>query len=483
MKKFYKLLSVVLALTIVLLTASVVVSGSDDTVYFMQFSESLRNYNYGESPDRIDYAANGSATLISNHFKMQHVAAFKPNIQMMQNAIDKANDPVNGSNMITFAVSIIKIQNFKLQNSGAQIKVAINAKNNNSIISELGWVSIDSSRVVKLDVSHLSDANDITGVVLYVQDYTMQGSSQDGRVGCGNLEVAFSPFSVYTGKIPDVPTFPEISTDNNATNIPLVNFTAGNRNDYGNAPDRVEWQENGAILMKNINLTVQQQANFRFDGDTVKTAIAYANPKDGTGTGTAQCSVYVQSALDRYEKQGMVEIAIQIVTAEDDLGVKPVVKEVRAWQAPGTNVTYFIDISSITNYKQLSNITIRAQNYWYYNEKGQIVEKYAEGYKRSEVAPIVRFSNITVSKQKFYDGINSYDAALAKFNGTDVMLGDVNSDKKVNATDVLTLRKYLVNVVKNIKIEAADVTKDKNVNAQDVLKLRKYLANIIKSLE
>ena len=56
--------------------------------------------------------------------------------------------------------------------------------------------------------------------------------------------------------------------------------------------------------------------------------------------------------------------------------------------------------------------------------------------------------------------------------------GDVNGDGKVNAKDVLKIRKALVGNETGTYYKAAgDVNADKNVNAKDVLKIRKYLVD------
>ncbi len=57
------------------------------------------------------------------------------------------------------------------------------------------------------------------------------------------------------------------------------------------------------------------------------------------------------------------------------------------------------------------------------------------------------------------------------------ILGDINDDTYINATDVLYLRKYLANnyTKQDINYTNADVDVDKNVNLFDLLYLRKYL--------
>lgn len=58
----------------------------------------------------------------------------------------------------------------------------------------------------------------------------------------------------------------------------------------------------------------------------------------------------------------------------------------------------------------------------------------------------------------------------------EINYGDVNNDGKINAADVLLLRKYLSKWEVAINLDNADCNADGKVNAADVLLLRKYLA-------
>lgn len=59
-----------------------------------------------------------------------------------------------------------------------------------------------------------------------------------------------------------------------------------------------------------------------------------------------------------------------------------------------------------------------------------------------------------------------------------LVYGDCNGDSKVNAKDVLTLRKQIVDNSFEIAFDNADVFNDFVLNAKDVLLIRKYLAGI-----
>ena len=58
-----------------------------------------------------------------------------------------------------------------------------------------------------------------------------------------------------------------------------------------------------------------------------------------------------------------------------------------------------------------------------------------------------------------------------------VIYGDLNGDAKINAKDLLALRKYLLNEQKlnGSYLKAASITRNSKVTAKDLLALRKYL--------
>lgn len=65
----------------------------------------------------------------------------------------------------------------------------------------------------------------------------------------------------------------------------------------------------------------------------------------------------------------------------------------------------------------------------------------------------------------------------------DVVWGDVNGDREIDAKDIVLLKKYIANfdyTTNSSKIEVelgADVNGDGEINARDVVLLKKYIAN------
>ncbi len=83
---------------------------------------------------------------------------------------------------------------------------------------------------------------------------------------------------------------------------------------------------------------------------------------------------------------------------------------------------------------------------------------------------------VTITGKGNYTG--SKTTTFKIVSNTGIMYGDVNGDKKINAKDVLAIRKYIVKADPGTFIlAAADVNDDNKVNAKDVLKIRKYIVD------
>lgn len=73
-------------------------------------------------------------------------------------------------------------------------------------------------------------------------------------------------------------------------------------------------------------------------------------------------------------------------------------------------------------------------------------------------------------------GEEEYDVSISEGSIKILVPGDVNGDGKVNAFDVLRLRKYLVDKSVEIYEEVANVDGEGGIDSFDVLRLRKYVA-------
>lgn len=125
----------------------------------------------------------------------------------------------------------------------------------------------------------------------------------------------------------------------------------------------------------------------------------------------------------------------------------------------GTNVTKKAEISN-SNIKAIPNLTIK------------------------ELASTLKFTNYEVTK----DGVKKADTDAIgtgykiKDNSTNkeytaIVLGDVNGDGKVKATDYMKIKNYIMNTSKLSEVEkkAADVNKDGEIKATDYMKIKNYI--------
>ena len=64
-----------------------------------------------------------------------------------------------------------------------------------------------------------------------------------------------------------------------------------------------------------------------------------------------------------------------------------------------------------------------------------------------------------------------------------VVKGDLNGDGKVNSTDLLLMKKHILELETLEDLGAADVNSDGKVNSLDNILLKQYLLGIISSFE
>ena len=110
-----------------------------------------------------------------------------------------------------------------------------------------------------------------------------------------------------------------------------------------------------------------------------------------------------------------------------------------------------------------------------------IVKGNSATYSIANVAP----GTYTMKVMKNNHVAREYTVTVGSSNVTqDVeiwLLGDVNGDGKVNAKDVVLMRRYCANAIKYpldaYQLQVADVFQDGKVNAKDVVVLRRYCAN------
>ena len=204
------------------------------------------------------------------------------------------------------------------------------------------------------------------------------------------------------------------------TTATLVNWDFNYRQDYGGAPDSVLYSKDGGTenFKKNGgpgwvkygnragNYGQQIQTYHKLNHDTANYGLAVANQEGGSHK--AQMTVYLESCVDKDNKPVAAQLSIMLVTFSR--GYEQIIE---VWQQPGTTETYTFDLS---NYKQndFAGVRLTVQNYWYYDENGNMVQykkkgendpvtnadgteiKYGTGVTAISICPVVYFSPITV---------------------------------------------------------------------------------------
>ncbi|CDG34935.1 dockerin type I cellulosome protein [Acetivibrio thermocellus BC1] len=76
----------------------------------------------------------------------------------------------------------------------------------------------------------------------------------------------------------------------------------------------------------------------------------------------------------------------------------------------------------------------------------------------------------------------SLNTSIFAADGKNVVLGDVNGDSKINAIDVLLMKKYILKVINDLPsdgVKAADVNADGQINSIDFTWLKKYMLKAV----
>jgi hypothetical protein len=210
--------------------------------------------------------------------------------------------------------------------------------------------------------------------------------------------------------------------------------------------------------------------------------------------------------------------------------IKAVLYNQTGWPARVTDklsFKYFMDLSEVAaagvdplslvtncNYKQTDNITVSkvlpwdvSKNIYYVNVdlKGDNIYPGGQSACRREVqfrisAPSgttywnpkndFSYKDVpTTGEAQIVNNIPVYDNGKLVFgnepsggNIPEVLCGDINGDKTVDALDFAALKKYLLNGSTTIDTTAADTLKDGSINALDLATLKKYLLGNIQSL-
>lgn len=139
-------------------------------------------------------------------------------------------------------------------------------------------------------------------------------------------------------------------------------------------------------------------------------------------------------------------------------------------------------VEEITVTKILSNLSIKNNNDMIYGfDLGTTKENITQKILKQNPNSIVKITT-NGGKDKTTSILSTGDKISITSNKETktyyiVIYGDLNGDGKINAKDLLALRKYLLGeqTLKDAYLKAASITKNSKITAKDLLALRKYL--------
>ena len=140
----------------------------------------------------------------------------------------------------------------------------------------------------------------------------------------------------------------------------------------------------------------------------------------------------------------------------------------------------FIDCYDMNNITLLNNETsIGDKCFGYYHAQfddqfGKYQDVIIHGYSNSTAE--------TYATENEFEFLPLDDATINIGTSTNnYLLGDITNDGKINISDLLMLKKYLLGLVtdNNINLDNANIMQDDNINVADMLKLKKYLLGLI----
>lgn len=231
------------------------------------------------------------------------------------------------------------------------------------------------------------------------------------------------------------------------------------------------------------NVTVEYAGfNDSFEVEFKKQASGDFDLTDSTSN-ACNASIDSEELNDILEKQGLNASHVKLVAEQNNEVSEELNNAARSSLPSGAVSDVFLkmdlfEYESDTDYQKISEISepitvsmqitdelkntddTKARNYFIiaiYNGTAEQLEVFVDG------------NTISFEIDKFSDIVIAY---------LDLWFGDVNGDDKVNAKDVLAIRKLLVGNAPGVfYIVAGDVNADNLVNAKDVLKIRKYIVD------
>lgn len=472
-KKFLSLLLVAVLLVGTLAVASVTVSGADATpaFLFMDSDYDSDTFKYS-SPDYLecetDESTYGNFRIQNETPKQQYQIAFKlqgSNKERLKEAIKAANKFYTGTLYTNITVNkCVDAEGKKTANDiGITVGFASKGKYNPDIYASQRKM-IGTNRTTKFTFNVETDANgdnledrldQIDYLYIAIDFYTA------GRACMPDLK--FNEILVEDGVTRE--TEPPSTEPYDTTELTLNRF--GNGSNYQAqtyAPSKLEYSSNGVNFVSDRKTTSSdfgymkltqddectqiQTRHFLSDEEAARSAIANAN---NGGTGYAYIDIALEKCVDRFGKDVIAEVVVNILTQKGNFDEAPDKVSVTAWQYPGTTRRYYLDISKIANDSQISSIDILVQNYWYYDSNNKIFDydtqereagrtpdeetALIQGYKKC----YIQEATVVVSPIKIEETLKnptntSYKLALDGYNAKGSMPSDADKVKgDVNA--------------------------------------------------
>lgn len=472
-KKFLSLLLVAVLLIGSLVVSSVSVSGDDATPAFLFMDSDYASDVFKlTSPDFLecdtDEKTYGSFRIQNETSKEQYQMAFKltgENKERLKDAIKSANKFYTGRLYTNITVNNCVDKDGKKTANDVCITIGFASKGKyGPDIFESDRKAIGTGKTTKFTFSVEQDKNgdnleerldEIDYLYICVDFYTA------GRPCMPDMK--FNEIVVEDGVTRE--TEPPSTEPYDTTQLTLNRF--GNGTNYQAqtyAPTKLEYSSNGINfrserltetadfgymrLTQDDECTQIQTRHFLSDQEATRSAIANAN---NGGTGYAYIDVALEKCIDRFGKDVIAEVAINILTQKGIYEEKPDNISVKAWQYPGTTRRYYLDISNLSDDTQISSIDIFVQNYWYYDtahkifdydtqerEAGRVPDEEAAfslGYKKC----YIQEASVVISPIKIEETVKNprnsdYSLALNGYNkegkmpsDADKVNGDINA--------------------------------------------------------
>lgn len=296
----------------------------DETVYLHKFSDSL-NCRWGGAPDTVEYSKDGAVTFKSTTYSNQKQCNYNVDTSMATQAIEAAKQ---GSGMVAFTVTMGECKRVGEVDCNANVILRLQFEDGTQLSSNT-WQGSNSTMEYTIDVRSVTST--LKYVYVCVQNYAVDGIIQN---------TTFSPVYVY------------VPVD---TSDYFLTFSESNRYGYGNAPDLVTFSDDGSCTFKNATVSNQKQCYFGVDKTIAQTALDKIH---NDNTNKVYCTVRIDSCVDSSGKDASVVVKLWL----DTTGAESSDPAITQWQAPGTTVTYELDLTNITS-DVIQGFYIGAMNY------------------------------------------------------------------------------------------------------------------------